>query len=506
MASKYDFDLFVIGGGSGGVRASRLAAQSGAKVAIAEEYGFGGTCVIRGCIPKKLFVYASHYREDFEDAAGFGWTVPSARFDWDVLVASKNKEVARLEGLYKENVAKAGVEIVMDRAEFVDPHTVQLKKSGRKITAERFLIATGGRPSRDTGGAPGAEHCITSNEAFYLEKFPKRIVIAGGGYIAVEFAHIFHGLGADVTLVYRKDKILRGFDEDMRDAVTHSSEKRGIRIVANRVFKRIDKRGGSLFAFSDHDEMIEADQVMLAIGRLPNTAGMGLEKIGAELGKNGRINVDRYSQTRVPHIHAIGDVTDRLALTPVAIHEAMAFVRTVFEGKPTPVDHANVPTAVFSQPEVGTVGHTEHGALAAGFSIDVYKSSFKPLRNTLSGRDERAIFKLIVDSKTDRVLGCHLFAPDAAEIVQIVAVAIKMGATKAQFDSTVPIRARRKSGSGRGLGWTRKIRSCLAPDRAHRRFRSLRHACRRMPHDAQHPEKNEACKQPEGADDLGIVR
>ncbi|HEY5048500.1 MAG TPA: glutathione-disulfide reductase [Rhizomicrobium sp.] len=439
MASKYDFDLFVIGGGSGGVRASRLAAQAGARVAIAEEYGFGGTCVIRGCIPKKLFVYASHYREDFEDAAGFGWTIPSAHFDWNVLVANKNKEVARLEGLYRDNVGKAGVEIIMERAEFLDPHTVHLRKSDRKVTAERFLIATGGRPSRDTGDAPGAELCITSNEAFYLEKFPRRVVIAGGGYIAVEFAHIFHGLGADVTLVYRGSKILRGFDEDMRDAVTLSSEKRGIRVVVDRVFKRIDKRGGELFAFTDKDEMLEADEVMLAIGRLPNTDGMGLEKIGVELGRRGRINVDEYSRTSVAHIYAVGDVTDRLALTPVAIHEAMSFVRTVFEDKPTPVDHANVPTSVFTQPEVGTVGLSEAGALAAGFAVDVYKSSFRPLRNTLSGRDERALFKLVVDSRTDRVLGCHLFASDAAEIVQVVAVAMRMGATKAQFDSTIAL-------------------------------------------------------------------
>ncbi|MGD0189459.1 MAG: glutathione-disulfide reductase [Rhizomicrobium sp.] len=437
--TKYDYDLFVIGGGSGGVRASRMAAQAGARVGIAEEYGFGGTCVIRGCIPKKLFVYASHYREDFEDAAGFGWTVPQAKFDWNVLVANKNREVARLEEIYRENLGKAAVEAIMDRAEFLDPHTVHLKKSGRKVTAERFLVATGGRPSRDTGGAPGAEHCITSNETFHLEKLPRRVVIAGGGYIAVEFAHIFHGLGAEVTLLYRGPKILRGFDEDMRDAVTQSSEKRGIRIVTNRIFKRIDERGGEKFAFTDHDEMIEADQVMLAIGRVPNTDGMGLQNIGVELGKRGQVNVDAYSRTSLPHIWAIGDVTDRLALTPVAIHEAMAFVRTVFEDKPTPVDHTDVPTAVFAQPEVGTVGLSESAALAAGHSIDVYKSAFRPLRNTLSGRDERAVFKLVVDSKSGRVLGCHLFGPDAAEIVQIVAVAIRMGATKSHFDSTVAL-------------------------------------------------------------------
>jgi glutathione reductase (NADPH) len=439
MNSQYDFDLFVIGGGSGGVRASRMAAQSGARVAIAEEYGFGGTCVIRGCIPKKLFVYASHYREDFEDAAGFGWTVPSAKFDWNVLVANKNREIARLEGLYRENVGRAGVEIIMDRAVFEDAHTLRLVKANRTVTAKYVLVATGGRPSRDTGGAPGTEHCITSNEAFYLEKFPRRIVIAGGGYIAVEFAHIFHGLGAEVTLLYRGPKILRGFDEDMRDALTAAMAKQGIRVVVDRVFRKFDKRGGELFAVTDKGELLEADEMMLAIGRDPNTADMGLEKLGVKLGKRGRIEVDEYSRSSVENIYAVGDVTDRLALTPVAIHEAMAFARTVFDGVPTPVDHALVPTAVFSQPEIGTVGLTEDAALARGLAIDVYKSSFRPLKHTLSGRDERALFKLIADSKSGVVLGCHIFGPDAAEIVQIVAVAMKMGATKAQFDATVAL-------------------------------------------------------------------
>ena len=434
-----DYDLFVIGGGSGGVRASRLAAQTGACVAIAEEYGFGGTCVIRGCIPKKLFVYASHYTEDFEDAAGYGWTIPTPHFDWNTLVANKNKEIARLEGLYRQNVKAAGVEIIMDRAVFEDEHTIRLVKENRTVTAKHILIATGGRPSRDTGGAPGAEHCITSNEAFYLEKFPRRIVIAGGGYIAVEFAHIFHGLGAEVTLLYRGPKILRGFDEDMRDALTDSMNARGIRVVVDRVLKRIDKRDGEVFAFTDKDEMIETDDVMLAIGRVPNTADMGLNKIGLKLGKRGRVEVDKYSRTNIEHIYAIGDVTDRMALTPVAIHEAMSFVKTVFDGVPTPVDHTFVPTAVFSQPEIGTVGMTEHSALAHGHAIDVYKSSFRPLKNTLSGRDERALFKLIVDSKDNRVLGCHIFGPEAAEIVQIVAVAMKMGATKADFDATIAL-------------------------------------------------------------------
>lgn len=437
--SKYDFDLFVIGGGSGGVRASRMAAKTGARVAIAEEHGFGGTCVIRGCIPKKLFVYASHFGEAFEDCAGFGWTVPERQFDWNKLVASKNKEVARLEGIYRENVEKEGVEIILDRAEFADAHTIQLKKGGKRVTAERFLIATGSYPSRDMGAAPGAEHCITSDEAFYLEKFPRRILIAGGGYIAVEFAHIFHGLGADVTLVYRGSKILRGFDDDMRDAVTRSSEARGIRVVLDRVFAKVEKRGDEVFAFSDKHEMIEADQVMLAIGRKPNTRALNLDRIGVALGEKGEITVDKFSQSSVAHIWAIGDVTDRLPLTPVAIHEAAAFVKTVFENDPTPVDHNCVPTAVFSQPEIGTVGLSEHKALMQGHIIDVYKSSFRPLKNTLSGRTERSIFKLVVDAKTDRVLGCHLFSPEAAEIVQMVAVALKMGATKAQFDATVAL-------------------------------------------------------------------
>ena len=439
MPSRYDFDLFVIGGGSGGVRASRMAAKTGARVAIAEEYGFGGTCVIRGCIPKKLFVYASHYGEDFEDCAAYGWTVPERRFDWNVLVANKDKEIARLEDIYRANVEKEGVEIILDRAEFEDAHTVRLKKSGRRVTAERFLIATGGTPSRDMGGAPGAEHCITSNEAFHLEKFPRRILIAGGGYIAVEFAHIFHGLGAEVTLVYRGPKILRGFDDDMRDAVTHSSQARGIRIVLDRRFSKVEKRGSEVFAFSDKHEMIEADAVMLAIGRKPNTAGMNLDRIGVDLGKKGEIRVDEFSQTSVPHIWAVGDVTDRLPLTPVAIHEAMAFVRTVFENNPTPVDHHLVPTAVFSQPEIGTVGLSESKALARGYAIDVYKADFRPLKNTVSGRTERSLFKLVVDANTDRLLGCHLFSPEAAEIIQVVAVAMKMGATKSQFDATVAL-------------------------------------------------------------------
>lgn len=435
----YDYDLFVIGGGSGGVRASRMAALAGRKVAIAEEYQFGGTCVIRGCIPKKLFVYASQYGEDFEDAAGFGWTVPEKHFDWKKLVANKDKEIARLSDLYTQNVTKAGVEIFQERAEFLDPHTVHLKKSGRKVTAERFLVATGGHPSHEADQIEGANHCITSNDAFYLEKLPRRIVIAGAGYIGVEFAHIFHGLGCDVTLVFRADKVLRGFDEDIRDCLTAEMHTNGIRCVAQRTIKRVDKKGEELFAFTDKDEIIEADQVMLALGRHPNTRGLGLDKAGVALGKKGEVKVDEYSKTNVDHIHAIGDVTDRLQLTPVAIHEAMCFVKTVYEGKPTPVDHHLVPTAVFSRPEIATVGLTEAKALEQGHAIDVYQSTFRPLKHTLSGRDTRARFKLVVDSKTGKVLGCHIFGFDAAEIIQMATVALKMGATKDNFDAAIAL-------------------------------------------------------------------
>jgi glutathione reductase (NADPH) len=436
---EFDLDLLVIGGGSGGVRASRMAALAGKRVAIAEEYQFGGTCVIRGCIPKKLFVYAAQYGEDFEDAAGFGWMVPEKHFDWTVLVANKDKEIARLSDLYVQNVKKAGAEIYHDRAELLDEHTVLLKKSGRRLTAEYILIATGGRPSHDTLDIPGVEHCISSNEAFYLKKLPRRIIVVGGGYIAVEFAHIFHGLGCDTTLVYRGPKVLRGFDEDMRDCLMAEMQRNGLRVLCNRNFRRVDKRGDEMFAFTDHNEVLEADTVMLAVGRRPNTDGLGLESAGVQRGEKGEVIVDEYSRTNVPNIFGIGDVTNRLQLTPVAIHDAMCFARTVFEDRPTPVDHHLVPTAVFSRPEIASVGLSEAGALEAGYAVDVYKSTFKPLKHTLSGRNTRSQFKLVVDAKTDRVLGCHIFGFDAAEIIQIVAVALKMGATKAQFDATVAL-------------------------------------------------------------------
>ncbi len=435
----YDYDLFVIGGGSGGVRASRMAAAQGARVAVAEEYGFGGTCVIRGCIPKKLFVYASHFGEEFEDASGFGWTLPARKFDWTTLVANKDKEIARLSDLYRQNVTKSGAEIIMDRAELLDAHTIYLARSKRRVTAEYILIATGSRPSHNLGDCAGSDHAITSNEAFHLERLPRRIVIAGGGYIAVEFANIFHGLGCETTLVYRGEKILRGFDEHMRDSLTEAMNNKGLRIVTRRQFRRIDKRDDEFFVLTDHDEILEADCVMAAIGRLPNTENLGLDKAGVTVGAKGEVLVDECSRTNVENIYAIGDVTDRLQLTPVAIHEAMAFVRTVFEKKRTPVDHELVPTAVFSQPEIATVGMSEDAALRKGHRIDVYLSKFRPLKHTLSGREERSLFKLVVDADTGRVLGCHIFGHDAAEIIQVVAIALKMRATKADFDATMAL-------------------------------------------------------------------
>jgi glutathione reductase (NADPH) len=331
------------------------------------------------------------------------------------------------------------VEIFLERAELVDAHTVRLNKTGKTVTAQHILIATGGRPSPEALDIPGVEYCISSNEAFHLKQLPRSVIVVGGGYIAVEFAHIFHGLGCETTLVYRGPKVLRGFEEDMRDCLMAEMHRNGIRVLCDRNFTRIDKRNPSLFAFTDHNEILEADTILLAIGRRPNTDGLGLDQAGVATGRKGEVKVDEYSRSSVPHIFAIGDVTDRLPLTPVALHEAMCFVRTVFQGQPTPVDHHLIPTAVFSRPEIASVGLTEAKALEAGYAIDVYRSTFRPLKHTLSGRDTRSQFKLVVDSASDRILGCHIFGFDAAEIVQVVAVALKMGATKGQFDATVAL-------------------------------------------------------------------
>ncbi|HVE03393.1 MAG TPA: glutathione-disulfide reductase [Rhizomicrobium sp.] len=440
--ARYDYDLFVIGGGSGGVRASRMAALAGARVALAEESRMGGTCVIRGCIPKKIFVYASHFADDFADSIGFGWTVGEPKFDWPTLIANKDKEIARLEAVYTRNVKAAGVDIFADRAVFEDAHTLRLLNEDRTVTAEKILIATGNRPTRELGTShiiPGGNLCITSNEAFHLEKLPKRILVAGGGYIALEFAHIFHGLGSNVSLIYRGEKVLRGFDDDIRDSVHDSMERRGMHVALGCEFTKIEKRGDTLHAETNKGDVIEADQIMLAIGRAPNTEMLHVEKAGVELGKRGEVKVDRFSRTSAEHIYAIGDVTDRMQLTPVAIHEAMCFAKTAFEGVPTAPDHQNIATAVFTTPEIGVVGMSEMQALGMGHAIDVYKATFRPLRHTMTGKGEKMMVKLVVDQKTDKVLGCHIFGQSAAEIIQVVGIALKMGATKAEFDQTVAV-------------------------------------------------------------------
>ena len=433
-----DVDLFVIGGGSGGVRAARIAAGYGAKVVVAEEYRMGGTCVIRGCVPKKLMVYASHVHQEIEDAAGFGWTIPSASFDWATLISNKDKEIARLEAAYTANVEKSGAKIVKSRAVLEDAHTLRLA-TGEKVNAKYVLIATGGAPNHGAT-IPGIEHVISSNEVFHLAKLPKRIVIQGGGYIAVEFACIFAGLGSDVTLIYRGENILRGFDEDVRAHVRGEMEAEGITILTECDVAKVDKHGEAFTAHLSNGSSVAGDQVMFAIGRHPNVKGLGLEKAGVALNPvNGGIAVNEFSQTSVPNIYAVGDVTHRVNLTPVAIREGHAFAESVFGGRPTRVDHADIPTAVFSQPQIGTVGLTEAEARAQYTHVDIYKANFKPIKATLSGNTSRVLMKLIVDGATDRILGCHIVSSDAAETIQVVGIAIKMKATKADFDATFAV-------------------------------------------------------------------
>jgi glutathione reductase (NADPH) len=436
--SDFDADLFVIGGGSGGVRAARIAAGHGARVMIAEEYRMGGTCVIRGCVPKKLLVYASHIRHDIEDAAGFGWTIPSATFDWPTLIANKDKEIARLEAAYTSNVEKSGARVVKTRAMFEDPHTLRLA-SGEAVRSKVVLIATGGAPSHGRA-IPGIEHVISSNEVFHLRELPKRILIQGGGYIALEFACIFAGFGSDVTLVYRGDNVLRGFDDDVRAHVRTEMEKEGITILTGCTVDKVDKHGAEFTSHLSNGSSVASDQVLFAIGRHPNVANLGLEKAGVAINpKNGGIAVDEFSRTNVPHIYAIGDVTHRINLTPVAIREGHAFADTVFGNRPVRVDHADIPTAVFSQPEVGTIGLTETEARAQFANVDIYKATFRPMKATMSGRDTRILMKLVVDATTDRVLGCHIVGDGAAEIVQVLGIAVKMKATKADFDATMAL-------------------------------------------------------------------
>lgn len=433
--AEFDVDLFVIGGGSGGVRAARIAASHGARVMVAEEYRMGGTCVIRGCVPKKLFVIGSHVHHEIEDAAGFGWTIPPVTFDWPTLVANKDREIARLEGIYTTNVEKSGAQVLKTRAVLEDAHTLRLA-NGETVRARYVLIATGGAPNHGPD-IPGIEHVISSNEAFHLPELPKRVVIQGGGYIALEFAGIFAGFGSDVTVIYRGDNILRGFDEDVRAHVRAEMEKQGITILTGCTVNKVDKHGKEFSTHLSNGSSIASELVMFAIGRHPNVAGLGLEKAGVAISpNNGGISVDGWSKTSVPNIYAIGDVTHRINLTPVAIREGHAFADTVFGKRPVQVDHTKIPTAVFSQPEVGTVGLTEAEARAQFSLVDIYKTDFRPIKATMSGRDTRVLMKLVVDGSTDRVLGCHIVGDAAAEIIQAVAIAVKMNATKADFDAT----------------------------------------------------------------------
>ena len=434
----YDFDLFTLGAGSGGVAASRRAGSYGARVAICEESRVGGTCVIRGCVPKKLLVYGSHYAHDFEDAAaGYGWSVPAPTFDWPTLIAKKNKEVDRLNGVYLRLLRDAGVTLFEGRARLVDAHSVEV--GGTVYTAEHILVATGGRPILPP--VRGVEHAITSNEALALAALPRRVVIVGGGYIGVEFAGIFHALGARVTLVIRGDSVLRGFDDDVRSFLTAELARRGIDVRTETFLEDIERSGDALSAMTSTGDTLEADQILFATGRAPNTAGLGLVEAGVALDDAGAVVVDAGSRTAVPSVYAVGDCTNRLNLTPVAIAEGRALAETLFNHRPMVVDHHNVPSAVFSQPPVATVGMTERQARAhAGPSgVDVYVSNFRPMKHTLTGRDERTMMKLVVDRASDRVLGCHMVGVDAPEIMQALAIAVKARLTKQDFDRTVAV-------------------------------------------------------------------
>ena len=435
--TDFDFDLFCIGAGSGGTRASRIAASHGAKVAVAEDYRIGGTCVIRGCVPKKLLVYASRFADDFEDAAGYGWSVEPPRFDWARLVASKEKEISRLSGIYRANLLKAGVTIFEERATVTGPHAVRLA-SGRAFTAREILVATGASPALEPH-VPGLEYAISSNEIFDLEHFPERLAIVGGGYIAVEFASIFARLGAKVTLMMRADTVLRGFDEDMRKGLRHALEAAGVVILPGTLPTRIEKTSDGLdIALSDGSRLLTS-QILIATGRKPHVEGLGLAEIGVDMDQQGAVKVNARSQTSVPSIHAVGDVTNRINLTPVAIREGHVFADNVFGGKNLVVDHRNVATAVFTTPEIGTVGLTEDEAAGQYAVLDIYESSFRPMKATLSGRSEKTLMKIIVDAGTDKVLGVHILGHDAGEMAQLIGIAVKMGATKADFDATMAV-------------------------------------------------------------------
>lgn len=433
-----DVDLFVIGAGSGGVRAARIASSYGARVMVAEEFRVGGTCVIRGCVPKKLLVYASRFSHDFEDAAGFGWHVPEPVFSWPTLIANKDREIDRLEAAYVSTLERFKVNLVRSRAVLEDAHTVRLLSSGARVRAETILIATGGWPHLGPK-IPGIEHVISSNEALHLAELPKRIVIQGGGYIAVEFACIFAGLGSEVTLVYRGANILRGFDDDLREHLRNEMSARGITITCGHTVTAIDHAADEYVTHLSDGSKVVADKVMFAIGRRPNTMGLGIEALNMKIHEHGGIDVDEYSRTSVPNIYAVGDVTNRINLTPVAIREGHAFADTLYGGKSTRADHVNVPSAVFSEPELGVIGLTEAQAREQLATVDIYKTTFRPMKATLSGRATRVFMKLLVDGSNGRVVGCHIAGPDAGELIQLIGIAVKMGATKADFDATMAV-------------------------------------------------------------------
>ncbi len=432
---SYDFDLFTIGAGSGGVRATRMAAMAGARTAIAEEFRVGGTCVIRGCVPKKLFVHAADFAQTFRQAAHFGWRLDTPRFDWTTLRDNVAREVDRLSGIYSRNLMNSGVEVLHERAEIVDAHTVRLARTGRAVTAERILVATGGRPYRPAD-LPGQDLAITSDDAFHLDHLPKRVAVIGGGYIAVEFATIFHGLGVETTLIYRGDTVLRGFDEDVRTHIHAELIRQGVRVVTGAGLASIEKRGEALVTKLASGEEFESDKVMLAVGREPYTQGLGLEQAGVALNARGAVVVDAYSRTNVASIYAVGDVTDRLNLTPVAIREGQAFAETIYYNRPTAFDHADVPTAVFSRPPVGAVGLSEREARMRFGAVDIYTTTFRPMRNVIAHDDERTLMKLVVRPSDNVVLGVHIAGQDGPEMIQLAAIAVKAGLTKAQWDAT----------------------------------------------------------------------
>ena len=434
--SQYDYDLFTIGAGSGGVRASRLASLYGARVGIAEEYRVGGTCVIRGCVPKKLMVYASEFGHMFHEAEGYGWTSENVGFDWRKLIENKDNEIDRLNGIYIRNLKNAGVDLFETRAEIVDPHTIRLVGEDRTVTAEKILIATGGAPFVDAS-IDGHDLGVTSNEVFHLDKLPRHVVIAGGGYIAIEFACIFKGLGADVCLVYRGEDILRYFDRDVSVQVHAEMKRLGIRIITQTIFEKIEAMGGDEKRIHlSNGTTLDTDLIFWAIGRKPATNGLGLENAGVAMESNGAVIVDDYSRSSVENIFAVGDVTNRVNLTPVAIREGAAFAETEFNGKDQKMDYTFIPKAVFSQPPVGTVGYAEHEARKKFKKIDIYKTDFRQMKNMLTGNEQRTLMKLVVDGETDRVLGCHIVGEGGPEMIQCLAIAIKAGVTKQQFDET----------------------------------------------------------------------